>query len=616
MKSQIQQIIKNALIEAKKVNDWPAFPADGSDFELSEIIIDYPKNEQFGDYSSNIAMVLARKLGKSPMEIANQIAELLNCDIAESCHPELVSGSALQENTGETNPKMLKQVQPDIYGAFEKVEVAAPGYLNFHLSKKYLQSVVEKITKEKNAFGNSNFGKGISVNNEFISANPTGPLTVGNGRGGFYGDSLARILRKAGFEVVNEYYINDAGGQIVKLGHSVLKDEEAIYSGEYIDKLGEKYAKFGDAAAIGKISADDILENIIKKTVSEKMQIKFNVWMSEKKLNDDGYNQRAIEMLKEKGLTFEEAGAVWLKTSAFGDDKDRVLIKKDGKNAYIAGDCGYMLNKIERGFNCLIVCLGADHHGYVSRLSAVAKALGFAGQFKVSISQLVRITKDGKEVRMSKRAGNVVYMDELIEEIGHDVARFFFLLYSPDTHMNFDLALAKEHSSKNPVFYVQYAHARICSILSKASHGTWNMEHGAKEKQECLCEGVITRSNSGCCQALDRHEFSSTKILAITESTQISNLKLLVAESEFSLVRELNKFPALIEEIANDYGVHKLGHYAIKLADKFHAFYGACKVIDIDNQDLTGARLCLINSARIVLAEVLALIGVDAPEKM
>lgn len=567
MKKQIEQIIKNALIEAKKVNGWPALSADKPDFESLEVVIDYPKSEQFGDYSSNIAMVLAKKIGKSPMEIAGQIAELLNGYIAEGVPSSDPMGHLLPEVKGE-----LSKI-------FEKVEVAAPGYLNFYLSKKYLQDLVGEIADKKNDFGNSKLGKGIKVNNEFISANPTGPLTVGNGRGGFYGDSLSRILRKAGFEVMNEYYVNDAGGQIVKLGHSVLKDDEAAYSGEYIDELNLKYAKLGDLLEIGRISAREILENIIKKTASEKMHIDFDVWMSEQKLNDEGYDRRAVEIFRKKGLTFESEGAVWLKTSEFGDDKDRVLIKSDGKNAYIAGDCGYMLNKIERGFDRLIISLGADHHGYVSRLTAVAKALGFEGDFKISISQLVRIMKDGKEVRMSKRAGNVVYMDELIDEIGHDVARFFFLMYSPDTHMNFDLGLAKEHSSKNPVFYVQYAHARTCSILGKArdmKHGTWNVEHDSKNK----------------------------------------NLSPLVHEKELSLIKELNKFPQLIEDVAGDYGVNKFPHYAVKLADKFHSFYDACRVIDENDLELTEARLSLIDAVRIVLAETLSLIGVDAPEKM
>ncbi|MDD5396836.1 MAG: arginine--tRNA ligase, partial [Candidatus Moranbacteria bacterium] len=455
---------------------------------------------------------------------------------------------------------------------FEKIEVAAPGYLNFHLSQKYLQDVVAKINLEQKEFGALQIGKGIKINNEFISANPTGPLHLGNGRGGFYGDSLSRILRKAGFDVTSEYYVNDAGGQIEKLGHSVLKDEEAAYIGKYIDELNLKYAAMNDVREIGKISAKEVLENIIQKTTREKMQISFDQWTSEQKLSDDGYDQRAITLLKERGLTYESEGALWLKTTEFGDDKDRVLIKKDGKNAYIAGDCGYMLNKIERGNARLIMGLGADHHGYVSRLKAVALALGFVGDFRIIISQLVRLIKDGKEARMSKRAGNVINLDDLIDEIGHDVTRFFFLMYSPDTHMNFDLGLAKEHSSKNPVFYVQYAHARVAGILEKAQ------ESGISKNDE--------------------------------------DLFLLTHEKELSLIKELNKFPELVGEISDSYEVHKLPQYAIRIADKFHSFYDACRVIDCENEELTKARLSLVNAVRIVLAETLYLIGVDAPEHM
>jgi arginyl-tRNA synthetase len=517
-------------------------------FEIDPVgyVVEYPKDEKFGDYATNIALVLAKKVGKSPMEVAVIFKEELDL---EAC---------------EASPFMAK------------IEVVAPGYINFHLSKKYLQDKIEEINEKKESFGDSKIGKGVKVNNEFISANPTGPLTVGNGRGGFCGDSISRVLRKNGFEVVSEYYINDAGGQIMKLGHSVLKDEEAAYSGEYIDALNKKYGAMDDVQEIGRLAAKEVLDDIIKKIVEDEMKIHFDEWMSEQKLKDDKYDERAIKILQEKGFTYESEGAIWIKTTAFGDDKDRVLIKSDGKNAYIAGDCGYMLNKMERGFGRLIMGLGADHHGYVSRLRAAAKALGFDGDFRFIISQLVRITKDGKEARMSKRAGNVVEISELIEKVGHDVTRFFFLMYSPDTHMNFDLGLAEEKSQKNPVFYVQYAHARICSILRKAEE---------------------TRNKM---QDMNNGEY----------------LDLLVHEKELSLIKELNRFPELVEEIGKTYEVHKLPYYAIKLADKFHSFYNACKVIDEENLGLTKARIRLITAVRIVLGETLNLIGVEAPEKM
>ena len=535
MKKEIQKILKGAILALRKDKVWP-------DFELGEIQVDYPSDEKFGDYASNIAMLLAKKVGKSPMETAENLkSQISNLKIEE----------------------------------FQKIEIAAPGYINFYLSEKYLQNKVEEINEAKENFGKSEIGKSVKVNNEFISANPTGPLTVGNGRGGFYGDALSNVLRKAGFLVVNEYYVNDAGEQVLKLGHSVLKDSEAVYAGEYIDELGKMLGEIEDVRKVGEKAAEYILKNIVQKTTKEKMQIDFDSWFSEKTLYEDGCVDKAIEILGEKKLTYEKDGALWLKTTEFGDDKDRVLIKSDGQKTYFASDCGYIWNKIMRKFDEIVETWGADHHGYISRFKAAAEALGFPREkLKFIIVQLVRLVKDGKEVRMSKRAGNVVFIDELIDKIGHDTARFFFLMYSPDTHMNFDLKLAEERSEKNPVFYVQYAHARICSILAK----------------------VVSLKSK-------------------VESVDL-NLSLLVEEKELSLIRELDKFPELIEEIAQDYTVHKLPHYAIKLADKFHSFYNDLKVIDEDNLEVSRARLKLINAVKIVLAEVLRLIGVDSPERM
>lgn len=524
--------------------------AQKSDFSNSfQIVVEHVKNEKFGDYATNVAMVLAKNGGKSPMEIAKGIVAFLPSPGA-SRHP-------------------LPKGEGDVEGIFEKVEVAAPGYINFYFSKKYLQETVIKINKEKEKFGNSKIGKNIKINNEFISANPTGPLHLGNGRGGFYGDSLSRVLRKAGFDVVSEYYVNDAGEQVMKLGHSVLKDAEKVYEGEYIDELSKKYSEIGDARKAGEKAAQDILKNIVQPTVKGKMRIGFDVWMSEKSLFEKGYVEKAIKILEEKKLTYESEGALWLKTTEFGDDKDRVLVKENGEKTYFASDAGYILDKMGRGFERIIEIWGADHHGYINRFAAAAKALGFSGDVRFLIAQLVRLVKDGKEVRMSKRAGNVIYIDDLIDEVGHDVARFFFLMYSPDTHMNFDLGLAKERSQKNPIFYVQYAHARICSILSKAQN--------------------------------------------VTSDARID---LLIHEKELSLIKELNKFPELVEEISESYEIHKLPHYAMKLADKFHSFYDSCRVIDEKNTELTKARLLLVNAVRIVLSETLKLIGVSAPEKM
>ncbi|HEX7586470.1 MAG TPA: arginine--tRNA ligase [Patescibacteria group bacterium] len=533
MKRELENSLEKTILNLQKSEKW-------GDFAMPEIMIGFPKDEKFGDYSTNIAMVLARTLKKNPLEIAENL------------------------NLGFRN--FLKP-------SFDRIEVVAPGYINFYLSKKYLQDKVAEINKLGEKFGESSIGKGIEVNNEFISANPTGPLTVGNGRGGFYGDTLSRVLKKSGFEVTNEYYVNDGGGQVIKLGHSVLKDDEAVYAGDYIDQLNEKYGQGKDVQVAGQAAAADILEDVIKKTVAEKMRISFNVWTSEKKVQEGKYVDRAIEILKSKKLTYEAEGALWLKTTDFDDDKDRVLIKSDGQFAYFAGDCGYMLHKIERGFGRLVIGLGADHHGYIARLKATALALGFAGDFRFIIVQLVRIVKDGQEARMSKRAGNVVAIDDLIDKVGHDAARFFFLMYSPNTHMIFDLNLAEEKSQKNPVYYVQYAHARICSILKKVQSSKFKVQ------------------SSG-------------------------NFSLLTNPRELSLIREINKFPELVEEISESYEVHKLPHYAIKLADKFHSFYNDLKVIDESDPETTGARLNLVNAVRIVLAETLRIIGVAAPNKM
>jgi len=530
MKKKLEKLIKEVVLSLKL--------ADEKDFV--DFSVDFPKDEKMGDYSTNITLILAKKIGKNPIDLAEEIVNSIKEDI------------------------------------FEKIEVAKPGFINFYLSKKYFQDLVEKINSEKANFGNSKIGEGIKINNEFISANPTGPLHLGNGRGGFFGDSLSRILQKSGFSVMSEYYINDGGVQVEKLGHSVLKDGEAVYAGEYIDELNKKYGKLSSEEA-GEKAVRDVLENIIKKTTGEKMKIHFDAWVSEQKnIVAENYPEKAIAIFQEKKLTFEEDGALWFRSTEFGDDKDRVLVKSDGAKTYFAIDCGYILNKIERGFQKMIVLLGADHHGYKKRFVAATKALGAKEDPKIVICQLVRLIKDGKEVRMSKRAGNVVYIDDLIEKVGHDVVRFFFLMYSPDTHLNFDLGLAEEKSQKNPVFYVQYAHARICSILEK---------YKLESKKYKLSDKDI-------------------------------NLSLLRDEKEINLIKELAKFPEVVEEVAQNYNVQKLPQYAIKIADKFHSFYNACQVIDEENLELTKARLKLVLAVKIVLGETLRLIGVEAPNKM
>ncbi|MCW1888112.1 MAG: arginine--tRNA ligase [Candidatus Moranbacteria bacterium] len=523
--SKIEEVLKSLQAEG-------ILPA----FALPEVHVEVPKDEQFGEYTSNIALVMSKAAGKNPREVA----------------------TFLQEKLGDD---------------FAKVEVAGPGHLNFFLKESDFAHVVTEVLEKQEHFADSTFGQGVKVNNEFISANPTGPLHLGNGRGGFYGDSLSRLLRKTGFEVTNEYYINDAGEQVTKLGHSVLQDEEAVYGGEYIEELRAKLGELeNDAWEVGKRAAELVVSDYIKPTIESGMQISFDKWTSERALVEGGMVERAIEKLKEQGRVFENEGATWLRTTDFGDDKDRVLIKADGTKTYFASECGYILSKLEQGYEMIIEIWGADHHGYTNRFNAVVKAFGKEEGATFLLMQLVKLVKNGEEVRMSKRAGNVVTMDELIELVGHDVTRFFFLQYSPDTHMTFDLGLAEERSQKNPVFYVQYAHARMASILEKGQEVGMDMAD--------------------------------------------VNLSLLVHGKEKSLMREMLTFQEFLESAARDSAPHRLPQLAIRLADKFHSYYAECQVIDIENKELSQARVALVSATKIVLGETLRLIGVSAPEKM
>ena len=541
-------------------------------FMAPKIVVERPSEERFGEYTSNAALQYWRELAKW-----------------FQLHTDRLRLAKQQPGDFDTVYSfaqwLAQQVKTlDVEGRFEKIEVAGPGHLNFFLSQSVVCQVVTDIETAGSTYWHSALlqGKGKYVSNEFISANPTGPLHLGNGRGGFFGDTLSRVLEKAGYQVTNEYYVNDAGGQIEKLGHSVLGDSEAVYGGEYIEQLRtdlESVLSSGDVRGIGEAATVNILGGIIKPTLKEKMNIRFDRFVSEKhEVIEGGYVDRAINLLREKQLTFEDEGALWLRTMDFGDDKNRVLMKSDGTKTYFASDCGYILHKMERvqangerGFSIMSETWGADHHGYIARFRAAAVALGFSGELRFNIVQMVRLVKDGKEVRMSKRAGNVVTIDELIERVGSDVARFFFLMYSQDTHMNFDLGLAEERSQKNPVYYVQYAHARLGSMLHKAE-GELNADAG--------------------------------------------DISLLVHPKERVLLAELLAFPDLIAEIAESYAVHHLPQYAIRLADRLHSFYDTCRVIDRENRPLSEARLRLVKSVKIVLGETLRLIGVSAPEQM
>lgn len=552
MKEMIRMALEQA---AHSLREGGALSFSGA---VPPLEVGFPKDDTHGDFTSNIALVLAREVKVSPLDVAKRFKELLE--------------------------------KSDTLKPFH-VTVAPHGYLNFSYTEEALSEVVATVNEQGGEYGSLR-KKEVHhlVLLEYISANPTGPLHIGNARGGFFGDALARVLKKAGQNVSTEYYVNDAGEQVVKLGHSVLKDSEAVYGGEYIEELNAKLkikneklgSKDTDPREIGEWAAEVVLEEYIKKTISKKMNISFDAYVSEKKdIVEAGYVDRAIAFFKEKGLTYEEEGALWLRTTNFGDDKDRVLVKASGEKTYFASDCGYILHKKERGFARLIEVWGADHHGYVARFRAAAEALGFEkDEVKFTLVQLVRLVKDGQEVRMSKRAGNVVTIDDLLDRVGVDVARFFFLLYSPDTHMNFDLGLAEERSQKNPVYYVQYAHARMASIFKKAEEEKieWRMENGKL--------------------GIDRDKI------------------ILKNPKEILLARQLAKFPEAIRDAAEERAVHRLPQYAIRLADIFHSFYDECIVINPEDKETTRARLALVRATKTVLAETLRLLGVSAPERM
>ncbi|MFH1611932.1 MAG: arginine--tRNA ligase [bacterium] len=511
--------------------------------EITEIIekivgqkveLEHPANLEFGDYSTNIAL-------KAKID-AKQLAEKLSKN-----------------------------------EIFEKVEVAGPGFINLYLSKGILQKELKNILETEDKYGDLKIGKGKKIQVEFISANPTGLLTVANARGGPYGDTLANVLRKAGYETKKAYYVNNHGVQILTLGHSVLKDKEAQYKGEYVDKLNKENIET-DPYKVGQWAAEKIVKDYLKKT-TDKLGIEYDDWFFESEIHESGWVDETLDNLKKDDLTYEADGATWFKSEQLGDNRDRVIIKKDGKKTYLAGDIAYHRYKFEKDkFDKVINIWGADHHGDIAGLMAGVEAIGHKDKLEIILLQFVTLLEKGEKKRMSKRAGVYVLMDELLDEVDKDAVRFMFLQKSPDTHLNFDIALAKEQSKNNPVFYVQYAYARICSILNNSP--VW------------IGKG--------------------TSLWVIKNS----ELNLLTHLSELNLIRQLVKYPEIIEMTANDYQVQRLPQYAMDLAGDFHRFYESCRVMDIDNQDLTYARLSLLQSTQIVLKNILDLIGVDAPEKM
>jgi len=519
-----------------------------------EIEIEIPQSQRFGDYSTNLAMKMASIQKKNPLESARWLIQKL---------PK-----------GEF---------------FEKVEISPPGFINFYLSKEWLAEQLLEIIARGENYGRSFIGQKKKVLLEFVSANPTGPLTLGNARGGFLGDVLANVLEAAGYQVKREYYVNDTGRQIEILGTSVLKAKTAsgvsqsseqdketpLYRGEYIEEIAKKINETNPQAA-GKKAAQIILSDIIKKTLRE-VGIRFDSWVFENSLIESGAVWETIQELEKRGMVYQKEGAVWFCSSKLGDDKDRVLRKKNGEYTYFASDLAYHINKVKRGFDLLIDIWGADHFGDVPRIMAGAKIFGFQDKLKIIIHQFVRLYSGGRTVRMSKRKGQYLTLSELIDKVGLAAVRFFFLTKAAATHLNFDLERAAERSERNPVYYIQYAGARIFSVFRQL-------------------------------EKLEKEGFTLKKDPKL--------LKLLNHPAEISLMKQLVRFPDLIAEIATDYQVQKLPFFAYELATAFHNFYEQCRILNKDEPGLTGARFILLKATFEVLRNTHQLLGIEMVEKM
>ncbi|XOB42701.1 MAG: arginine--tRNA ligase [Candidatus Nealsonbacteria bacterium] len=527
IKEDIKKLIKESITKLQKQKKIPVF-------DIGEIKVECPEQEIHGDYSTNIAMIIAKKAKKNPIETAELLTENFKTKI------------------------------PDL---FERIKILKPGFINFFVSSKYLEERVKEILKKKEKFGQLDIGRNQKVQVEFISANPTGPLTVGNARGGAFGDVLANVLKKAGYETEKAYYVNDYGMQIMTLGHSVLKDKDAKYKGDYIDDLSKRI-KEKDVYKAGEKAAKIIIKEMIKKT-TDNMGIKYDEWISETSFHKSGRVDKVIDKLKEKGFLYEKDGALWFKSKQYGDDRDRVIVKSDKWKTYLAGDMALHEYKFkDKKFDKVINVWGADHYGDIAGLKAIVEVLGYKNKLEIIILQFITLFEKGEKLRMSKRAGHYVTMDDLIDMVGKDAVRFFFLQRSASTHLNFDMDLAREQSQKNPVYYVQYAYARICSILKKIK---------AKKTEP---------------------DFS-----------------LLNHSSETLLIKQLIRFPGIIEQISKDHQVQRLPQYAFDLATAFHQFYQNCKVLTNDKK-LQQVRIALISAVKITLKETFDLMGISAPEKM
>src|SRR5690625_2263292 len=541
----IKKEIKRAILQKELCNEA----------ELPPIILEEPKDISHGDFASNIAMQLARIAKQAPRQIAEQIVDEID--------------------------KPKAQVN--------RIDIAGPGFINFFMDESYLHGVIDTVLTEGENYGRTDTGEGQSIQVEFVSVNPTGEPHLGHARGAVFGDVLSNVFEAAGYDVEREYYINDAGNQIDQLALSIeTRYFEALgkeaempedgYRGKDIVEIGKQLAeKDGDKwlntpreerLSFFREHGLTVLLGRIKEILAN-FRVHFDNWFSETTLYEDGKIEAVLKTLTEKGYIYEKDGATWFKSTVFGDDKDRVLVKSDGSYTYLTPDIAYHQDKLNRGYDKIINVWGADHHGYVARMSAAIQALGYPAEiFSVSIMQMVNVIEDGEIVRMSKRTGKAITLRELVEEVGVDAVRYFFNMRSNDSQLDFDMDLARSQSNENPVYYVQYAHARICTMLQQAE----------------------------------------AKSYSLSDDYDVS---LLTTEREQRLLKELAAFPEVIAEAAKREAPYRITQYVYDLASTLHSFYNAEKVINKDNEELTKARIALMEAVRITIANALRIIAVE-----
>ena len=553
--SKLYDAIVNAVNTATDKGDLP-------EAQMPKFIIEKPADKKNGDFSSNIAMAGARAYHQAPRAIAEAIVKNFSFDD----------------------------------GYIDRCEIAGPGFINFYLSDKYYSEILKDVVESGDSYGRSDYGEGKRILVEFVSANPTGPMHIGNARGGAIGDCLASVLDAAGYDVQREFYINDAGNQIEKFatslevrylqecGRDIELPEDAYHGADitaharnFFAQVGDKYADCDSQERRDALVAYALPKNIEGLEADlGKYRIKYDKWFKESTLHNDGSVKAIIDALKEKGVTYELDGALWFKASEFGNDKDIVLIRANGIPTYIVPDIAYHYNKlVTRGYDKAIDVLGADHHGYIPRMKAALTALGIdANRLDIVIMQMVRLVSNGETIKLSKRSGKAITLNTLLEEVPIDAARFFFNLREPNSHFDFDLELAAKQSSENPVYYVQYAHARICSIIKKAKE-----------------EGIDISNVDDC--VLNR----------------------LCTDEERELISHLAGLTDEIINAAKIYDPAKITHYVIELATLFHKFYNAHRVVT-DDRELTQARLYLCTAVKNTIKNILVMLKVDVPESM